>query len=319
MTSFLTEGENVVVLARPKNKSAAIEQTVIRVKLHGAKAPRTFEGLEKAESISNYFIGNARSKWITDVPNYRKVRASGIYPGTDLVYYGDGHKLEYDLVVHAGANPRSIWLTFEGAVNLNTDREGNLLIGTRLGTIVQRKPRVYQEINGERIEIRASYSIRAGKVGFALAKFDRKRDLVIDPVLEYSTYLGGTGGDWGYGIAVNAGGEAYITGYTNSTDFPVTSGTYHGSQDAFVARLNAAGSSLMYSTYVGGAQNDQANGIAIDSSGAAYITGYTASKDFPTTPGAYQPSSGGGGSDAFVTKLNAAGNTLVYSTYLGGQ
>jgi adhesin/invasin len=315
LTSFLTDGENVIVLRRNKDT----EQTVIRIGLVGAKPPDTFEGVEKAESISNYFIGNARSKWVTDVPNYRKVRASEIYPGVDLVYYGDGHKLEYDFVVRPGANPQSIRLAFDGAVDLNTDQEGNLLIGTHLGTIVQRKPRVYQEIDGVRKEIRASYSILAGKVGFALAQFDHKRDLVIDPVLQYSTYLGGTGGDWGYGIAVNGSGEAYITGYTNSTDFPVTSGANQGLQDAFVTRLNAAGSSLVYSTYLGGTKNDQANGIAIDSGGAAYITGYTASNDFPTTPGAYQPSPGGGGSDAFVTKLNAAGNTLVYSTYLGAN
>jgi adhesin/invasin len=317
MTSFLTNGENVVVLRRNKDT----EQTVIRVSLIGAKPPDTFEGMEQAESISNYFIGNARSKWVTDVPNYRKVRASGIYPGVDLVYYGDGQELEYDFVVRAGANPRKIRLAFEGAVDLNTDAEGNLLIGTNLGTIVQRKPKVYQEINGKRTEIAASYSILAGKVGFAIARFDHRRDLVIDPVLQYSTYLGGTGGDSGRAIAINPGGEAYITGYTTSTDFPITSGAYQttaGSQVAFVTRLNAAGSSLVYSTYLGGTKGDQAYGIAIDSSGAAYIAGYTASNDFPTTPGSYQPTSGGA-SDAFVTKLNAAGNTLVYSTYLGAN
>jgi hypothetical protein len=189
---------------------------------------------------------------VTDVPNYRKVRVSGVYPGIDLVYYGDGRKLEYDFVVRVGANPGNIRLTYEGAVSLNTDQEGKLLIGTRLGAIVQGKPRVYQEINGKRIEIQASYSIRAGKVEFALAKFDHKHDLVIDPVLEYSTYLGGTGGDWGYGIQVNTGGDAYIAGYTNSVDFPSASGGYQtraaSSQDAFVTRLNAAGSSLVYST-----------------------------------------------------------------------
>jgi len=201
MTAFLTDHESVMVLSRHReipeasdpHKTPEIEQTVIRMKLDGAKAPGSFEGFDKLESISNYFIGNVPSKWVTNVPNYGKVRDSSVYPGIDLVYYGDGRRLEYDFIVGPGADPSRIHLAYEGADHLNTDQEGNLLIATRLGTLVQRKPLVYQEINGERREVRASYSVRAGKVEFALANWDRKRDLVIDPVLEYSTYLGGTG------------------------------------------------------------------------------------------------------------------------------
>ena len=156
MTSFLTDRENVIVLSRRKNIHDArnpqttpeIEQTVVRMKLDGAMAPRGFEGLDKLESISNYFIGNVPSKWVTNVPNYRKVRAFGVYPGIDLVYYGDGHKLEYDFVVRPGASPGLIHLAYEGADSLSTDKEGNLLIVTGIGTLVQRKPLVYQEVNG---------------------------------------------------------------------------------------------------------------------------------------------------------------------------
>jgi len=330
MTSFLTDHENVIALSRRKSSADAhdphvtpdTELSVVRIELDGARAPRSFEGIERAGSISNYFIGSEPSKWVTNVPNYRRVRASDVYPGVDLVYYGDGRKLEYDLVVRAGGNPESIRLRYKGAVRLSSDKQGNLLIGTHLGTIIQRKPRVYQEIDGARREIQASYSIRAGKVGFAVAKFDRKRDLVIDPVLEYATYLGGTGGETSYGIAVGSGGDAYVTGYTNSADFPTTSGAYATAArppKVFVTRLNASGTSLVYSTYLGGNKSDQGYGIAVDAAGEAFITGTTSSNDFPTTPGSYQPSHGGGSSYSFVTKLNTAGSALAYSTYLGAN
>jgi hypothetical protein len=158
MTSFLTDRENVMVLSRRKDtpdasdpdKTPEIEETVVRMKLDGAKAPRSFDGLEKLEAISNYFIGNIPSKWVTNVPNYRKVRAAGVYPGIDLVYYGDGRKLEYDFVVRPGANPGIIRLAYEGADSMTPDQEGNLLIATGGDTLLQRKPLVYQEVNGER-------------------------------------------------------------------------------------------------------------------------------------------------------------------------
>jgi hypothetical protein len=333
MTAFLTDHESVMVLSRHRETPEAsdphntpeIEQTVVRMKLEGAHTPRSFEGLEKTESISNYFIGNDPSKWRSNVPNYRKVRATGIYPGIDLIYYGDGRKLEYDFVVRPGADPSRIRLAYEGAEHLNTDQEGNLLIATRLGTLVQRKPLVYQEVNGERREVQASYSIRAGKVRFALANWDRKRDLVIDPVLEYSTYLGGTGYDQALGIAVDSSGMAYVTGNT-AGNFPVTTGADQtifggGVNDAFVTKLNPSAvgaAALVYSTYLGGSDRDVGRGIAVNASGEAYVTGFTASTNFPITfptlPHGY-----GGNGDAFVTRLNASGSMLLFSTYLGGS
>jgi hypothetical protein len=349
MTAFLTDHESVMVLSRHRetpevsdsHKTPEIEQTVVRMKLEGARAVHSFEGLEKAGSISNYFIGNDPSKWRSNIPNYRKVRATGIYPGIDLIYYGDGRRLEYDFVVRPGANPRIIRLAYEGADSLTTDPEGNLLIASGGGTLLQRKPLVYQEINGERREVRASYSVRAGKVEFAVANWDRKRDLVIDPVLEYSTYLGGTGTDQARSIAVDLSGAAYVTGNTSGANFPtipVASSGQHPSQgstygggvyDAFVTKLNPSGTALVYSTYLGGDGNDQGNGIAVNGSGEAYVTGYTNSCTpaptcsttipFPTTPDASQKTYGGGAYDAFVTKLSADGSQLLYSTYSGGS
>jgi hypothetical protein len=326
MTSFLTGRENVMVLSRRKGGPEApeIERTVVRMMLDGARLPVRFEALEKAVSVSNYFTGRDPSKWKTNVPHYRKLRARGVYPGIDLVYYGDGGKLEYDFVVKAGADPGRIRLAYRGAESLATDAEGNLLITTALGTLVQRKPVVYQQINGERRKVEASYSIRAGRIEFALADWDRRHELVIDPVLVYSTYLGGSGTDYGTAITVDASGAAYITGYTSSSNFPTTSGvlyptTTRGDYDAFITKLNVGGSALVFSTYLGGAGADYGEGIALDANGAVYVTGNTASSDFPVTAGAFQMSFGGGAYDAFVTKLSGAGNALLYSTYLGGN
>jgi adhesin/invasin len=335
MTSFLTDRENVMVLSRHKetpdasdpHKTPEIEQTVVRMKLEGSRVPQDFVGQEKLESISNYFIGNVPSKWVIKVPNYRQVRASSVYPGIDLIYYGDGRKIEYDFMVHPGADPGRIHLAYEGADSLNADKEGNLLIATRLGTLVQRKPLVYQEINGERREVHASYSIRAGRVEFALANWDRRRDLVIDPVLDldYSTYLGGSAGDRGYGIAVDSSGAVYVTGQTDSTNFPTKNpfqGAVQVGPDAFVTKLNPSvpgAPGLVYSTYIGGSVVDYGAGIAVNAGGEAYVTGYTNSTNFPITDDAHQKTYGGGTFDAFVLRLNSSGSTLAYSTYLGGM
>jgi uncharacterized protein (TIGR03437 family) len=328
MTAYLTDRENVIVLSRPKDtlhsteshKTPEIEQTVVRMKLEGSMTPRAWEGAEKAESITNYFIGNDPGKWRSNVPNYRKVRATDVYRGIDLVYYGDAWKVEYDFVVRPGGDPSQIRLAYYGADSLTTDTAGNLLVSTPLGVLVQRKPRVFQEIGGERREVDASYSVQAGKVHFALGRWDRKHDLVIDPVLVYSTYLSGSGNDYSYSVALDSAGLAYIGGYTTSLDFPVLGAiqpAHKGNNDVFVTKLDEAGA-LVYSTYLGGAGPDNCYGIAVDSSGQAYITGGTFSTDFPTTAGAFQTANQGG-PDAFVAKLNITGSALIYSTYLGGN
>lgn len=328
ITSFFTARENVMVLSRmrehdpsKRTQTAGIEQTVVRMTLEGSRTPLRFEGLERTESTSSYFIGNDPSKWAPNVPHYHKVRAHNVYPGIDLVYYGGDGQLEYDFVVSPNADPTQIRLAYKGAESLTTDADGNLLIMTVIGTLVQRRPVVYQEVDGKRREVKVAYSIRAGKVEFALADWDRRRELVIDPVLAYSTYLGGSALEYGYGIAVDASGAAYVTGRTDSVNFPTAGGfqpAFGGARDAFVTKLNAAGTALIYSTYLGGNSNDYGLSVAVDSAGNAYVAGQTYSSNFPTTPGSFRPTIGNG-SHIFVTKLNAFGSALVYSTYLGGS
>jgi uncharacterized protein (TIGR03437 family) len=316
MTTFFTDAETVMVLNRNR------EQAVVRMKLAGASQPRRVIGLEKLPGISNYFLGNDPAKWRTDVPHYARVQYDGVYPGIDLVWYGNQRRLEYDFVVAPGADPNRIQVAYEGAESLRVETGGDLVLRTALGEVRQQKPRVYQEIGGKRLEVKARYTMVArNRVSFELAHYDRTRELRIDPlVLVYSTYLGGSGGDGGAGIAVDATGSAYITGWTTSTNFPTQSpyqAAFQGSTDAFVTKLSPAGNALVYSTYLGGNGNDWVNGIAVDGMGSAYVTGYTNSTNFPTQS-PYQATFQGT-QDAFVTKLAPAGNALAYSTYLGGS
>jgi uncharacterized protein (TIGR03437 family) len=316
MTTFFTDTETVMVLSRSR------EQAVVRMKLVGAGHPRRVAGLEKLPGISNYFLGNNPAKWRTDVPHYARIQYEGVYPGIDLVWYANQRRLEYDFVVTPGADPNQIQVAYEGVESLRVETGGDLVLRTSLGEVRQQKPRVYQEMGGKRVEVGARYEIVArNRVRFELARYDRKRELRIDPlVLVYSTYLGGSRNDWGYGIAVDAAGSAYVTGYTNSPNFPTQSAyqaTYQGGlTNAFVTKLTPAGNALVYSTYLGGSGEERAYAIAVDGAGSAYVTGTTTSTNFPTQS-AYQATFQGG--DAFVTKLTPAGNALVYSTYLGGS
>ncbi len=327
ITAFLTARENVMVLSRRKNagktgildrgKPPETEQTVVRMRLEGASQTGIFEGLEKTASVSNYFIGNDPSKWVTKVPNYRKLAVQGIYPGIDLVYYGDGRKLEYDFVVHPAADPSRIDITYAGADALTVSPDGDLLIATRLGTVLQQKPRVYQEIGGRRREIGAGYSVRGGKVQFALANWDRKRDLIIDPVIVYSTYLGGSAVDaGGSGLGVGTDGSVYVTGGTTSPNFPTLNAAQPAlranSTTAFVTKLNPTGTAVVYSTYFGGTGTELTSSIAIDANTNAYLAVQTNSTDYPVTPGAYQTAFPGGANSVGVTKFGPSG-TLLYS------
>src|SRR3989338_7190652 len=306
-------------------------QTVVRMKLEGANPAPKAVGLDELPGKSNYFIGNDPKRWQRDVSNYARVKDSSVYPGIDLVYYGNQRQLEYYFVVAPGADPKRIKLAFEGVEKLALDSEGNLVLTTPQSNIVQYKPVIYQHLDGARKPVDGRYVLLAKhRVGFQLAGYDTTQPLIIAPVLAYSTYLGGNGNDVGNAIAVDSAGNAYVTGSTSSTNFPGASGsliqpTWLGSVDVFVTKLNAAGSALVYSTYLGGSGGDTGYAIAVDSAGNAYVTGATDSPTvvgsgnipFPTV-GAFQASYHLGG-DAFVTKLNAAGSALVYSTYLGGN
>ena len=317
-TLFLTPTETVLVLTR----------TVVRMTALGANPEPRASGQAELPGKANYFRGNDRRKWDTNVPTYARVRYRDLYPGIDLIYYGTQGQLEYDFVLAPGADAGQVVLRFEGADKIEVDGHGDLVLQTATGALRQRKPVLYQQGADGRRAVAGGYVLKgADRVGFQVGGYDRSRPLVIDPVLVYSTYLGGSGDDFFGRIAVDDSGSAYVTGGTRSADFPTTPGTVQaalrGTLDAFVTKLDPTGTAIVYSTYLGGSGDrfgtgDAGSGIAVDSDGNAYVTGGTFSADFPTTPGAFQTTLGGL-SDAFVTKLDPTGSALVYSTYLGGR
>lgn len=350
-----TEGHpKATTESRKINRRPSFFASVVRMGLVGANRNPHEAGLDELPGKANFFIGNDASKWHTNVPLYAKVKYQEVYPGVNLVYYGNQRQLEYDFVVAPGADPGEIRLRFRGASSMRLDREGNLVLTTAAGKISFHKPLVYQRTTGrglsaqvnpksrrhDRRLLKGHYVLLASnQVAFHVGHYNRREPLVIDPVLSFSTYLGGSGGETANAIAVDSSGEAYIAGKTGSMNFPVTSNAFLktcGTQqypcsfpnyyDGFVAKLSADGSTLLYATYLGGPAaygTTVINGIAVDSSGDAYVAGSIYSNNFPTTSGAFQPQTSGnlefpGVSSAFVTKLNATGSSLVYSTYLSG-
>jgi hypothetical protein len=312
---------------------------VLRMQLVGNNATARMMGVDELPGKSNYFIGNDSAQWRTNVPNYRKVAEQGVYPGINLVYYGTQRQLEYDFVIAPGADPRAIRLAFQGADRLRIDSQGNLIASVRGGEVSFDRPIAYQEaLNGARQPVAVRYLIKGGrKVAFDVGQHDPSRSLVIDPILSYSTYLGGSSIDGANSIAVAPDGTAFIAGGTFSSDFPTAhaiqpnaGGPYDFPQDAFIAKISADGSKLLYSTYFGGKATDIAYGIAVDSLGEAYVVGTTDSPDLPWTPGAFDTLCGADGKcgatwnpqgwivyNGFVAKLNIEGSALIYSAYLG--
>ena len=221
-----------------------------------------------------------------------------------------------------GANAKAISLAFVGARNLRIDDSGNLILKTGTGEVTLEKPNLYQEIDQARKKIEGGYVLHANRlVSFRVGEYDASKPLIIDPVLTDSTYLGGSSDDIVYAIAGDSQGNAYVTGRTYSTNFPTLNpyrSTNSGGRDIFVAKLNSTGTALLYSTYIGGSGDELGFGIAVNSSGEAYVTGWTSSLNFPLV-GALQPFYGGGSSDAFLIRLNSTGNSLLYSTYAGGS
>jgi hypothetical protein len=299
----------------------AATSNVVAMSLVGASAAPLAKGLEPLATTSNYLIGNDPARWHTNIANYGQVEYQNVYPGISLVYYGNQRNLEYDFQVAPGANPGVIQLAFSGAEALSLDGQGNLVLATSGGTLTEHAPVVYQQQGAERQPVAGRYVLEGGnQVGFAVGAYDARRPLIVDPILSYSTYFGGSGDDGGTKIAVDAAGNAYFTGSTTSSDLPRVNPSQPasgGGTDAFVAKLNASGTALVYATYLGGNGTDVALGIAVDAAGNAYLTGHTDSSNFPTA-NPLQPTYGGG-TDAFVAKLNASGTALVYSTYLGGS
>lgn len=305
---------------RPE-KAEPQKSSTLRMTLVGASRVTNISGADELPGKVNYLIGNDPAKWRTGVPTYAAVRYTNVYDGIDLVYYGNHQQLEYDFVVAPGADPNRIRLSFTGANRINVDAQGELVLHTDGGDVRQHKPVIYQEIGGVRHAVGGRY-VRSGEneVAFAIARYNKGQPLTIDPVLIYSTFLGGNADDFGTSITVDSAGSAYVAGYTSSSNFPISHGLqtrFAGDRDAFVTKLSPDGSSVVYSTFIGGSDYDRATGIAVDSAGSAYVTGYTGSADFPTK-NPLQPDLASR-FDGFVLKLSSDGSNLIYSTYLGGR
>lgn len=319
---FLT-GDEAVLSLRRSEPAPSDSAAVMRMRLIGAQPASSIAGEGELPGKINYFIGNDPSKWRTNVPAYAKVRYRDVYRGIDLVYYGNQRQLEYDFILAPGANPGDVQVRFDEARNIRIDHRGDLILSVAGGKIRQPKPLIYQTVAGIKKEIAGRY-VMTGKqqIGFDVGSYDASLPLVIDPTLVYSTYLGGSGMDQSFGIAVDSFGSAYVTGQTLSADFPWTGSVYQpahagGNLDVFITKLTPDGRALAYSTYLGGSGGDQGFDIAVDNSGNAYVGGSTSSTNFPTMAGAFDRTHNGN-IDAFVTKLNPIGSALLYSTYLGG-
>jgi hypothetical protein len=273
----------------------------------------------------NYLEGNDAATWRTGISTYAEVVYRGVWPGIDVAVSGKTGTLKYAFVVRARARVSDIRLAYRGIQSATLAANGSLVLRTPLGPMSDSRPVSYQRIDGRRVPVDSAYTLGAGgAVGFSAGAYDPRYPLVIDPELEYSTYLGGAREDFPTGgIAVDRHGNAYISGRTFSPDFPTTPGAFRTSdpdaadQDGFVAKLNRDGSSLVYSTYLGGNGSDSLGHITVDRWGQAHVIGQILSADFPTTPGAFDPTYNGA-QDGIVAKLSADGSSLVYSTYVGG-
>jgi hypothetical protein len=327
---FLTPQEAVLALAVPKPKSAEKATEILRMSLRDASPNPRIEGAEPMSSRTNYFIGADRRRWQTGVPHYRKVRYHDVYPGIDLVYYGNGRNLEYDFVVSPGADPSRIRLRFNGARRIRIEPNGDLLLRVGKAEIRQTRPLIYQTselADSRRIPVEGRYRVSGREVTFELGDYDRSRELIIDPVLVYSTYLTGGALEEVIGIGVDPAGNIIVAGNTTSPALPVTGDSFEptrpGQRDVFVLKLSPDPSNpepLLYSTYLGGFANDTLHAMTVDDKGFVYLAGETNSTNWPLAGNAFQTSSGGE-TDAFVARMdtNVTGpGGLVYSSYLGG-
>ena len=341
---FLTPQQAVLTLGG-RTKSA-----VVRMQLADANPSAVVSGNAQLPGKSNYFIGNNPSKWHRDIPQFARVRYEGVYPGVDLVYYGNQGQLEYDFEVAPGADPKTIAFQFQGPQRPHLDSNGDLVLATDGGQVRLKAPRIYQSVGGQvdsdgQQPVAGHFVVRHdGKVGFEVAAYDRTRVLVIDPVLTYSTYLGGSGDEscsviTGVAtppsgcpaVAIDASSNIYLAGSTTSANFPLTpqpttdpppaafQTALATAPDVFVTKLNSAGTAIVFSTYLGGDGADITAGVAVDSAFNVVVAGSTASSNFPASSSAFQGTPAGVGVHAFVSVLNATGSALPYSTYLSGN
>jgi hypothetical protein len=298
-----------------------LRSTTVRMRYLGANAEPAVSGLDPQEGRANYLIGRDPSQWRINVPLYGRVVYENLYPGIDMLYSSQTRLLKSEFIVAPGADPGQIRISYEGVESLRVDDEGRLIAATPEGELRDEAPEIYQEVEGRRVGVEGAFRVSGNVVTFWVGSYDHLRPLRIDPTISYSTFLGGAGTDRANAIAVDATGAAYVTGYTDSSNYQVSAGAVRpssgGSVDAFVTKLNSGGTAIVYSTYLGGNSDDRGFSIAVDGSGNAYVTGWTGSTNFPLVS-AYQ-STLNGSRDAFVAKLNSTGTALLYSTYLGGS
>ena len=329
-TLFLSRGKGFTVEAQlsglrfVNSGGAAVE-----MRFHGAGIPASVKGSSQQSSVSNYFQGSDSKLWLRNVPNFAAVEYKGLYPGIQLkLHQQPGARLEYDFLIDAGADPSLVQLDFSGTSKLEIDKSGDLLIHTKSGILRQQRPKLYQ---GEKFVEGRFVKKSAYRIGFAVDAYDRSKQLVIDPVIVYSTYIGGNKDDQINGMALNTDGSVIVTGAMKSTNFPRRDGLYNsndssGSFDIFVVKLNSAGTGILFSTVIGGNRDDVAQAVAVDSTGNIYVAGTTTSLDLPITADAFQKTNAGGAftsdtefrGDAFLLKLDPTGSNLLASTYLGG-
>ncbi|HHT9105979.1 MAG TPA: beta strand repeat-containing protein [Candidatus Wujingus californicus] len=333
-----SDGVHDIVNKMKRSNSLVSNSELIKLIFVGANKDPEIIAERLQEYKVNYFIGKDTIGWKTNIPTYASILYKEIYEGIDLRFHGNNRQLEYDIIVKPDGNLSHVRFAYQGVDGIEINKDGDLEISLKGGKIIQKKPYIYQEIDGKKVSVEGRFKIENSKFraansksriqnqkfiySFRVASYDRRYPLVVDPALVYSTYLGGSGSDQGCGIAVDSSGNAYITGFTASIDFPTASAAYPnnagGTYETFVTKLNDSGSSLVFSTYIGGSDSDQGYGVAVDSSGNVIITGLTASTDFPVLSAIYG-SYNGGTYDGFVTKLDSSGGSLAYSTYLGGS
>ncbi len=326
---FLTSGQMVLALrssaaaGNAANNSAATAQkpsgAVIQINLAGANQNPKIVGEIPQSGKVNYFLGKDPKKWRTNVPVYKQVRYQDVYPGIDLVYYGNQSRLEHDFVIAPGADASKVQFDVQGVDRLSVASNGDLVLHKGSDEIRLQAPVIYQDFHGAQVPVAGQYSVNSTHVSFSLGAYDKTMPLVIDPVLVYGTFLGGLANDEAVGIAVDSNGSAYVAGWTQSNNFPLASqsGPPPGSTNVFLAKLDVSGSSLVYADYIGGSSENYPTAMVMDSSNHVFITGYAYSGDFPMV-NAYQ-SANAGGTDGFITEVAADGASLLYSTYLGGS
>jgi uncharacterized repeat protein (TIGR01451 family) len=317
---FVAKGSGLTAAFSPDRVAFRIAGTSLAMVFEGADPQCRVEGKERLAGRANFLQG-APQGWRTDVPMYGSVFYRELYPGIDMRYGSNGRNLKSEFIVAAEADLSDIQIRYAGASAVRIAADGSLVIRLEGEELREERPLAYQEHGGRRIPIEARYSLAPdGSVGFIVNGYDSSLPLIIDPVISYSTLLGGSSSDAAISLAVDAAGAVYVAGFTASYDFPTANPVQNvngGGNDVFVAKLNPAGTALVYCTYLGGSGDDRAYGIAVDATGSAYVTGSTASKNFPVRNGLQTKLAGT--RNAFLVKLNASGNALVFGTYLGGS